>query len=364
MLKITSSIIFKAAICIGLFSSFPACSPKAEKGDSVDTSTVWEQNDYAEKFALKSSSDSVFIKIESPVGGNDLVYAFRKYKIEEIALSNSVQWSFLKQLNNGTSVPGGIVGHAYFCDSLIHKAVTSGKCMELRGSESFDEEQMIMSNCKLLLSDGFNRKILGQSGNKPYAEFFVMEWKENHPLARLEWIKVLGALIDKEDEARTFFETKRKAYEKLRVEISNTTVQCKVMTSSPFKSEWHIPAKGSYMETLISDAGGQMLHNEKAEHVSQNLSLEDAYINFKNADVWLVNSGVESQTVLQSNVPFFNEIKAVQEGKIYNYHKSKSFGNYLFWEDGVCQPEQLLLEYNQMFTSGLESSIYYTDVTK
>jgi iron complex transport system substrate-binding protein len=362
MWKITSNIIFKIVVFGLIMTSFLACQTATSSADRVTSINAWEDNAYATKFKLHSTSDSVFLQIESPVANQFIDYAFRKYAVEEIALSNSVQWSFLKLLVGEKELPGAIVGHKYFCDSIIHSSVASGGILELKGAETIDEEQMILSGCKLLLQDGFGQRILSPDGTKLYASLFVMEWKESHPLARLEWIKVLGALIGKEQEAKDIFVSKAKAYEALKNSYSNAPIECKVMTSAPYKNEWHIPAKNSYMETLISDAGGTLLHNESNEHVSQKLNLEEAFIAFKMADVWLLNASIEQLNILESAVPFFGKIKAVQEGNIYNYHKSKAYGNYFFWEDGVCQPEVLLSEYRQMFEGNLDQSKYYMHV--
>ena len=362
MWKITLNTIFKSVLIGLILSTLLSCQSTATSTDTVENEQAWNENAYADKFKLRSTNDSVFLQIESPVSNQYIDYAFRKYSVSEIALSNSVQWSFLKLLVGKKELPGAVAGHKYFCDSIIHSSVAEGQVVELRGAENIDEEQMILSESKLLLQDGFGQRILSQEGTKPYETLFIMEWKENHPLARLEWIKVLGALVGKEKEATSIFENKRSAYETLKNSFSKKSISCNVMTSAPYKNEWHIPAKNSYMETLISDAGGALLHNQQNEHVSQKLNLEEAYIDFKVADVWLVNSGIEQLKVLEAAVPFYNEIKAAQKGNIYNYHKSKAFGNYFFWEDGVCQPEQLLSEYRQMFEGNLEQSKYYMHV--
>lgn len=365
MWKTTFSTSIKILIISILSYFIYACTPQKSNTKSVDTisqNKTWPNNLYAEKFSLITSPDSLFLRIESPLGNDYLYYSFPKVNLKTIAVSNSVQWAFLKLLNNNNALPGAVLGHKFFCDSTIHKAVNTGETIEIQGAENIDEEQMILSNCTILLQDGFGRKALSSATNKGYEELFILEWQEKHPLARLEWIKVLGALINQENKAKNIFDAKVKAYESLKRDIEKKSNKCAVMTSAPFKNEWHIPAKNSYMETLISDAGGQLLHNKNDAHVSQKLNLEEAFLAFKNADVWLVNSGIESLAVLENSVPFFDKIKAVNTGQVYNYHKSKAYGNYLFWEDGVCQPEQLLLEYHQMFTSQLSDSKYYQNV--
>jgi iron complex transport system substrate-binding protein len=362
MWKITLSTIFNIAILGVVLVGFWACQPTIESADEKNDSRNWAQNSYANNFRLSTTTDSVFLQILSPVANKFIDYGFGKYKVSEIALSNSVQWSFLKLLVGAKEYPGAVAGHKYFCDSTIHFGVDEGDIIELRGAENIDVEQIILSRCKLLLQDGFNQRVLSPAGTKPYQELFIMEWKENHPLARLEWIKVLGALVGKEHKANVIFEEKREAYENLKAKYADSIIACGVMTSAPYKNEWHIPAKNSYMETLISDAGGSLLHNQTNEHVSQKLNLEEAYISFKNADVWLLNSGIEKRNVLEVAVPFYDEIKAVRTGEVYNYHKSKAFGNYFFWEDGVCQPEALLMEYRQMFEGNLKQSKYYMHV--
>lgn len=362
MWKITSNTIFNSLIIAPFFIGWYSCQSPSSKRSTVESSRVWQSNVYANNFKLSSTTDSVFLEIQSPIATQFVSYAFRKFSVNEIALSNSVQWSFLKLLVGKDELPGAVASHKYFCDSTIHFGVDKGNIIELRGAENIDEEQMIVSKCQLLLQDGFNQRVLSPGGEKPYQELFIMEWKENHPLARLEWIKVLGALVGKEHKANAIFEEKRKAYESLKLQYADSTIACGVMTSAPYKNEWHIPAKNSYMETLIRDAGANLLHNKKSKHVSQKLTLEEAYIAFKEADVWLLNSGIENQNVLQASVPFFSEIKAVEMGNIYNYHKSKAYGNYYFWEDGVCQPDVLLKEYRQMFEGNLSQSKYYKHV--
>ena len=214
MWKITLNTIFKSLLAIvGIMLGW-SCQGPSESPSAPKEERAWQQNAYANNFKLHSSTDSVFLEIQSPVAQQFISYAFRKYSVQEIALSNSVQWSFLKLLVGEADLPGAVAGHKYFCDSLIHEAVKEQTVRELRGAESIDEEQMILSGCKLLLQDGFNQRVLSAAGQKPYQELFIMEWKENHPLARLEWIKVLGALVGQEQQAANIFEKKRMAYEK------------------------------------------------------------------------------------------------------------------------------------------------------
>lgn len=321
---------------VGLLTS--ACNPEKAANNTAN------KNEYAENFEIINTEDSIKIRVYYPSTHKWKNLGFDKKKLpKKIAISNTVQWAFIKELNQGAKVRG-ISGHAYFCDSTIHQNIAKGEIKELSNPDGLDIEQLISSKSELLLIDGFGRQ--NEKLQTAAKEFGIKilplyEWTEKHPLARLEWIKVVGEILGKKDLAQEIYHERKTEYLATKNEYKNHSKKT-VMCAVPFKSDWYIPAKNSYMDLLISDAGGEVLGAKENTHVSTKLNLEEAYLAFANADVWLANSSLENSKDLADAVPFYNQLKAVKNNQVYNYHNWKQFGNYQFWEQGVVHPEWLL----------------------
>lgn len=317
---------------------FVACTPKKVAKEKTN------KNEFAENFEIISSEDSVLIKVYYPHNNEWQTLGFSKNKLpQKIAISNTVQWAFINELKQGHKVTG-VSGHSYFCDSTIHQNINDGKIIELANPDGLDIEQLITSKSELLLIDGFgrqNEKLHAAAKQFGIKILPLYEWTEKHPLARLEWIKVVGEILGENSLAQEIFNSRKSTYQKTKIEYKNYSKQT-VMCAVPFKSDWYIPAKNSYMDILISDAGGVVLGAKEDLHVSTKLNLEEAYLAFANADVWLANGSLENSKDLADAVPFYNQLKAVKNNQVYNYHNWKQFGNYQFWEQGVVHPEWLL----------------------
>ncbi len=147
---------------------------------------------------------------------------------------------------------------------------------------------------------------------------------EDHPLGRTEWVKVYGALFDKEAEAEAAFEEqvdKVRALEALDG-TGKTVAFFYVNTSGSvvtYKTNGYVPA-------MIRIAGGEYIFSDlglgdDSKLSTINMSMEQFYAEAASADVIIYNCSIASQLYtledLISLSPVLADLKAVREGNAW-----------------------------------------------
>lgn len=143
--------------------------------------------------------------------------------------------------------------------------------------------------------------------------------QENHPLARVEWVKVLGVLFGLEDEAQQYFEEQKALVEGAAGADTGKTAAMGYITST---GKCYARNGGDYMAQMIVLAGGDYILADMApeESGNSNMTFEDWYAKNKDADyLFYVNFalGFDSLQAMIDYNPLFADFKAVQEGHVY-----------------------------------------------
>ena len=173
---------------------------------------------------------------------------------------------------------------------------------------------------------------------------YINEWMEQHPLARAEWVRLVGAFLDKETVADSLFDTVSSCYEQLRTQVEQWATDDKpsIMSGQDFRGTWYVPAGNTYMGRLFRDAGASYRYEDTVNEGSIPLTLEKAMTDFANADVW-IGANVRSLDELAQIDNQHTMFKAFQTGRVYHLmRRSKPSGAKDFWERGVVHPEEIL----------------------
>lgn len=146
---------------------------------------------------------------------------------------------------------------------------------------------------------------------------------EKHPFGRMEWVKLYGALIGKEDAAQKVFDE----------QVSKSTAIEK-KGETPTVAFFYIAANGSvkvrksvdYIPKMIEMAGGKYIFDKlgaEDDNASStvNMQMEEFYATAKDADFIIYNSTIEGelenlQDLLAKN-DLLASMKAVKEGHVY-----------------------------------------------
>ena len=216
-----------------------------------------------------------------------------------------------------------------------------------------DYEQILAANCSLAIQ---NTMILHTPEVKEQLEHFgipvLVERSsyESGPLEHMEWIKLYGILLGKEDTAEQVFAAQEAAIAPL-LEQEPTGKSCAFFSLS--SNNLATVRKGSdYVAKMIEMAGGAYVFSDLTDNgnslATMNLPLEDFYAGAKDADVLIYNSAIEgtiaSVSQLTEKFPLLAEFKAVQNGQVWCTSQS------LFQQS--MELADLILDMNKVFTEG------------
>jgi iron complex transport system substrate-binding protein len=147
---------------------------------------------------------------------------------------------------------------------------------------------------------------------------------EQHPLGRLEWIRLFGVLFGKEAEAEKYFEDQLKIVEPIMESRESTgkTVAFFHVTANGLIT---VRKSGDYITRMIELSGGEYALQRAGEGTdalsTMNMQMEDFYADAADADIIIYNStiGGEISSIkeLTDKNELFKEFKAVKENRVY-----------------------------------------------
>lgn len=145
---------------------------------------------------------------------------------------------------------------------------------------------------------------------------------ESHPLGRMEWIKLYGALLGKQQQAQAFFDQQLDLLAPiLEQENTGKTVAFFYITSN---GAVNIRKSGDYIAKCIQLAGGVYLPQGLTEEnalSTMTVQMETFYQQARDADVLIYNSTIDaelqSMEQLLEKSPLLKDFKAVREGNVW-----------------------------------------------
>lgn len=171
---------------------------------------------------------------------------------------------------------------------------------------------------------------------------------EKEPLGRTEWIKVYGAMLNKEDQADEVFNEQVKKVESIKKSDTGKTVAFFSILPS---GQVVVRKSGDYVSRMIQMAGGEYVFRNIGDkddaRATVTIDMEEFYKKAKDADVLIYNSTIEgpvgSLDQLEAMSPLLRNFKAVKKGNVWctgqnMYQDSTSVG-------------QMILDINTILTS-------------
>lgn len=146
---------------------------------------------------------------------------------------------------------------------------------------------------------------------------------ETQTLAKTEWIKLYGVMMNKEEEAELFFEDQKKVMEEMEG-LENTE---KTITFFYINTDGTIVArkKTDYIASMIEIAGGRYVYGDtwKEDDSGSNvyLTMEEFYATALDADCLVYNATIANEITsvdeLLAQSELFADFKAVKEGNVW-----------------------------------------------
>ena len=171
----------------------------------------------------------------------------------------------------------------------------------------------------------------------------IYDWREDHPLAKAEWIKVVGAITGKMKAANAFFQDVESHYKQLSKIGTNYKLQPSVVCGELIGDSWYTPGGANYFAKIIADAGGSYRYKNTKTNASLALTIEQILSENKDAKFWL-NAGNSSKKSILATNPHVQYLDAFKNN-IYCYSK----GMKKYWEQSSARPDLVLSDLIHIF---------------
>jgi iron complex transport system substrate-binding protein len=259
----------------------------------------------------------------------------------------------------------GLGNFQYVNSPIVREGIRAGTVKQVGIDGSTNNELVIAMHPGVMITSTNPDAAFGQYKTISDAGIPVVpdaEWLETTPLGRAEWVKLIGALIDKEDEVGKKFDSVERVYQALAAIGSSAKIKPSVIIAMPWKGTWYTPAGESYMAQFLRDAGASYNWSSTKGIGSLALNVEAVIPVALKADYWLNAGYVDSRTDIQAKDPRFAGFRAFQTDSIYNFNKRvNDIGSNDYWESGLVNPQLILADLIRILHPGLlpADTLYY-----
>lgn len=150
---------------------------------------------------------------------------------------------------------------------------------------------------------------------------------ESHPLGRMEWMKLYGVLLGKEQQAEQYFQQQLEQLQGIeQKENTGKTVAFFYINSN---GSANVRKSGDYVAKMIEMAGGNYVPSNVSEEnalSTMNMQMEAFYAEAKDADYLIYNSTIDGEIktideLLQKS-QLLKDFKAVKSGNVWCIQKN------------------------------------------
>jgi iron complex transport system substrate-binding protein len=249
---------------------------------------------------------------------------------------------------NKTGTIAGISGKQYVTDQTLAEKINHDEIPDVGYDDNLDYEKLIQIQPDVVFIYGVTGSVstivarLDELGIKSVV---IAEYLEETALAKMEWIKYIGAFYGERQAAGTKFDSVANRYIRLEDMASKEKHRPTVLLGMPWNGTWYISGGRSYVAHLIEDAGGDYVWRDLPFKDSRPVSLEAVFEKAYLADVWL-NSGdaVSREDILKVDQRF-GRLNAFKNNAVYNNNNLlNSAGGNAYFEQGVVQPDVILAD--------------------
>jgi iron complex transport system substrate-binding protein len=314
-------------------------------------------NKYATGFQITPTEEGLQVEVFQPY-----TKMLIREPLQRIGTMSAVQIGFLDALNANDKVVA-------VCNPELVYTPLTGTEINIGDAIQPNAEHILQANLDLLLAVHY-----GQAKNVEVERLeklgvpvlYINEWQENHPLARTEWIRVVGALIGQLHKADSIFLSIENQYLQLaqKAQEDSALAPPSIMTGGNFRGTWYVPGGESYLAQIFKDANADYPLYNNTQSTSIPLTIEEVLHSFHEADVW-IGASAYSLDELASMDEKHTWFAAYKNKRVYNWYKQQTqSGANNFWERGVVYPNEILADLMAILNNDTTTHLHYASRLK
>lgn len=267
--------------------------------------------------------------------------------IDNIIVFSSVHAAIIEALGAEEKIIG-ICEPEYLTSSKLKRLVASGKIADLGPASAPNIEKIIDIDGRFLITSPLENSGMGgiQKLNLPIIE--GVDYMENTPLGRTEWIKFYSVLLDKEELADSIFNSVETRYLELSKLAKVAKNKPRLMTEYKYGNTWYLSGNDSYMVNMYKDAGAHYIFEEIKGSGSVPMSFEYVFDKAIDADYWIMKYYAQTDKnyeSLQEEFPLYAKFSPYKSKNIYGCNTAVSS----YYDDIVIHPEYILEDLIKIF---------------
>jgi len=261
----------------------------------------------------------------------------------------------------------GVSAIQHICDENLRQRTEAGEILEVGGEGNLNMEAILAANPEVVMASGMQSALFRKFNVLLQANIPVLvnsEWLESTLLGRAEWIKLMGALLNKEAEAHAHFDAVVHEYERLKelAATVNPSERKTVINGIPYKGTWYVAGGKSYFANLLKDAQADYHWADTEATGSLSMDFESVYPVALEADGWFPGEFIDTREALLTKDARFADFKSVQHGNVFSNNKQMcEGGGNVYWVSGIVNPHLILADFIKILYPELlpEYELYY-----
>ena len=335
---------------------------KKERNNFVEVATTKNEIKHATGFNLVNYDGFSVIKVLHPwphstkkytyvlknkntiVPDSLLKYVSITIPIQSIVVTSTTHIPSLEMLNEHEKLVG-FPNLDYISSDKIRSLIDQKKIIDVGRNNSLNLEKIIELQPEIIIGYGIdnNNKALDNLQKNGIKVLLNGDWNEQTPLGKAEWIKLFGALFNKQKQASELFNNIENEYQKTLEITKKATSKPSVLAGDLFQDTWYLPKGNSWGSQLIAQANGNYLWKETKGTGSIAASFETVLERAQNADLWITSGQFSTlNQMLQANL-HYSEFKAFKNKNVYSFAAKKGkTGGVLYYELAPNRPDIVL----------------------
>ncbi len=370
-------IIFSVLILVGCYSC------KENKKDIITEGTFIysEEIRHAEGFSIDYYKEFTKVIINNPWSNDQKPYAeYYIYKsgetknrvlekgkyaiytpLSSLIVNTFSYFEFLNLLGELEIVKGVTDGFRIYNPSILGK-IERGIIKDLGDPFNPNIEKTIELNPDAVINSAYAQ-------NDSYSErilitgvpvIYSLEWMENTPLARAEWIKMIAAFFGKEELANSIFNDIESKYFAIKKKVEGIELPKSLLAGDNFQGTWYLPGGKSFNAVLFRDAGLNYLYEDNNQRGSIGLDIESVLTHFGDTDIWF-GCEANSYNQLMNKDNKYRLLGPVKNKNVFNYHnRTTALGGNDYFESAIANPDLMLSDVVKAAYPNLLSNYSYS----
>ncbi len=266
-----------------------------------------------------------------------------KVPIKTIVVTSTTHIPSLEMLNVENSLVG-FPNLNYISSEKVRGRISQNKIKELGNNQALNIEAVLDLSPSIIMGFGIdnNNPALDNLQKSGLKVILNGDWNEQTPLGKAEWIKLFGALYDKQKQANTIFETIENDYKNTLLLAKKAKTKPTILSGAMYQDTWYMPQGNSWGSLFLRDAQSNYLWSKTSGSGSLALPFETVFEKGKEADFWIQGQFSTLNEIEKSN-KHYTQFKAFKTKNVYSFGSKKGkTGGVLYYELAPNRPDLVL----------------------